>query len=129
MLPFPGDWHLLKYFQEVLLKIYFDVGLSDLAKSSGYLPNSVGSNFKRTHHFLLEARESLYHHFLTIFLKIQSPPDFLKYTAEWVKSFPTAPDQHSTLRNLKEMLTDLSPKIPRLSTLFLKIHDRLCKSE
>ena len=54
LLPFPGDWHLLKNYQEVMLKIYFDAGLSDLAKCSGYLPNSVRSNFKRVHHFLLE---------------------------------------------------------------------------
>ena len=50
LLPFPGDWHLLKNYQEVLLKIYFDAGLSDLAKISGYLPNSVGAKFKRIHH-------------------------------------------------------------------------------
>ena len=51
MYPFPGDWHFLKNFQEVLLKIYFDAGLSELAKASGY--QSIGSNFKRTHKFLL----------------------------------------------------------------------------
>ena len=32
MIPFPGDWHFLKNFQEVLLKICFEAGLSDLAK-------------------------------------------------------------------------------------------------
>ena len=76
LLPFPGDWHLLKNYQEVLLKIYFDAGLSDLAKISGYLPNSVGSNFKRIHHFLLEAWESLYRYFLATFLK--NKDDFVK---------------------------------------------------
>ena len=78
------SWRLasFKIFSRSPTKNLFDAGLSDLAKSSGYLPNSVGSNFKRTHHFLLEAWESLYRHFLTIFLKTQSPPDFLKYTAE-----------------------------------------------
>ena len=50
---FPGDWHFLKNFQEVLTKVYFDAGLSQLASASGYLPKSVGTNFKRTHRFLL----------------------------------------------------------------------------
>ena len=46
MVPFPGDWHFLKNYQEVLLKIYLDAGLRDLAKASGYQPNSVDSNLK-----------------------------------------------------------------------------------
>ena len=25
---FPGDWHILKNYQEVLLKVYFDTGLN-----------------------------------------------------------------------------------------------------
>ena len=31
MIPIPGDWHFLKNYQEVLLKVYFDAGLSDVA--------------------------------------------------------------------------------------------------
>ena len=68
MVPFPGDWHFLKNFQEVLIKIYYDAGLSELATASGYQPNSIGSNFKRTHNFLLEVWESMYRHFLSNFL-------------------------------------------------------------
>ena len=60
LIPLPGDWHLLKNFQEVLVKVYFDAGLSDLAKASGYQPNSIGSIFKRTHYFLLETWEAFY---------------------------------------------------------------------
>ena len=59
---FPGDCHFLKNYQEVLIKIYFDVGLSDLAKASGYLHRSVGTNFKRTHRFLLESWEKQNNH-------------------------------------------------------------------
>ena len=54
MIPFPGDWHVLKNYQEVLLKIYFDAGLTELAVASGYQPNSVGKKFSQTHNFLLE---------------------------------------------------------------------------
>ena len=38
----------LKNYREVLLKIYLDAGLSDLAKARGYQTNSICTNFKRT---------------------------------------------------------------------------------
>ncbi len=69
---FAGDWHFLKNYQEVLLKIYFDAGLSDLARSSGYLPRSLGTNFKRTHRFLLESWEALYRVLMRYFLSKQA---------------------------------------------------------
>lgn len=82
MIPIPGDWHFLKNYQEVLLKVYFDAGLSDLAKASGYQTNSIGSNFKRTHHFLLETWESIYRHFLSLSQK--APPDFFDLVSKWI---------------------------------------------
>lgn len=36
MLPLPGDWHLLYNYQKVLLKIYGDAGLLQLAKVAGH---------------------------------------------------------------------------------------------
>ena len=49
MIPFPGDWHFVKNFQDIIMKVYFDAGLSDIAKASGYQTNAIGSNFKRSH--------------------------------------------------------------------------------
>ena len=118
MIPFPGDWHFLKNFQEVLIKIYFDAGLCELAKASGYQPNSIGCNFKRTHHFLLETWESLYRHFLHMFLSNQAPPDFMTYACEWIKSFPPSKDQNNTLRNLSQLLDDLTEKYPDCPSKF-----------
>ena len=43
MVPFPGDWHILKNFHEVLIKIYYHAGLRELAIASGYQPNSVAA--------------------------------------------------------------------------------------
>ena len=106
--PFPGDWHLLKNYQEVLVKIYFDAGLVDLAKSSGYTPNSVTSNFKRTHHFLMEVWESLYRFILSLFLEMEkTPANFLQTASDMVKNLPPSETQESTLRNLKQLLEDL----------------------
>jgi hypothetical protein len=111
MSPFPGDWHILKNFQEVLLKIYFDGGLRDLCCASGYLPNSVGTNFKRTHNFLLEVWETLYRYLLSIFLsKEEVPSDFLDSTRDWILSLPQSGDQTSAQRNLHQMFADLSEK-------------------
>ena len=94
----PGDWHFFKNCQEILLKVYLDGGLTDLAKASGYQSNSIGSNFKRTRHFLLETWMSLHQHFLYLFWTIKAPSDFLDYVTKWIKCFPPATDQHATFR-------------------------------
>ena len=36
LVPFIGDWHLLLNFHSVLMKVYFDAGLKDLAVSSDF---------------------------------------------------------------------------------------------
>ena len=114
---FPGDWHILKNYQEVLLKVYFDAGLKDLAKTSGYNPNSIGTNFKRTHHFLLEVWEAVCRHLLTLSadkLNDESNTSMLDYVASWLKSFPPSSTQEQCHRNLKEMTDDVMDKYAKL---------------
>ena len=77
---FLGDWHILKNYQEVLFKVYYDRGLMELARASGYQPKSVGTNFQRTHYFLLEVWESMLRVFpLTLFVPKRSPTWFLEF--------------------------------------------------
>ena len=58
--PFIGDWHLLSNFQSVLMKVYFDAGLRDLAETAEFHDETLSSlaecsNFKR---FILQAWEA-----------------------------------------------------------------------
>ena len=73
LIPLPGDWHILKNYQEVIMKVYFEAGLKDAAKTIGYTEgvlNSIGScsKFKRTHLFLLQAWEATFRVFLESFV-------------------------------------------------------------
>lgn len=64
VVPYPGDWHILKNLQEVIIKIYWDAGLKDIAKviHSGSTHQSLQacSNFKRNHRFFLQVFEAFY---------------------------------------------------------------------
>ena len=64
MLPMIGDFHVLMNFQSVLMKLFWDAGLSDMGKlihnSSTFTSLSACSDFRRTNDFLLQAWEALY---------------------------------------------------------------------
>lgn len=73
LLIFPGDWHILKNYQEVLMKIYYIPGLKEIAMGSGYRGTTLQSlenakSFKRTHVFLLQAWEALTQVMITCYL-------------------------------------------------------------
>lgn len=76
LIPFPGDWHTLWNYQKVLMKVYSDAGLVQLAKEAGHRAETLTtliqcSNFKRTHNFLLQAYTAFYQFFLQLYYKKQ----------------------------------------------------------
>ena len=101
LIPFVGDWHFLKNYQEVLLKVYFEAGLSDLAVASKYLPKSIGTNFTRTHLFFLE---SLFRVLMSFYLAKEAPENFLTDVSYMMTNSPPSELQDSALRNLKDKL-------------------------
>ena len=60
LIPYRGDFHLLMIFQKAIMKPY-DTGLKAMAQAAGYpLPAiQMCSQFKRTHHFILEEWEAI----------------------------------------------------------------------
>ena len=77
LIPYPGDWHLLMNYQSALIKPYFDAGLKTLAEACGYSIAAIQNctQFKRTHHFIMESWEALYQAMLDTFIEASSGDD------------------------------------------------------
>ena len=78
VLPYLGEWHLLKNAQAPIFKVYMDGGLRDLLKlyHHGATNNAVSSatNFDKTHQFLLTVWEALYRAQLDHFFQTLGKP-------------------------------------------------------
>ena len=71
VLPYPGDWHLMKNLLLVFIKIYFDAGLKQLATichhGSTLRTLSEVTNWSVTHRFMVHAWEALMRHQINSF--------------------------------------------------------------
>ncbi|KAJ8036249.1 hypothetical protein HOLleu_20166 [Holothuria leucospilota] len=71
LLPYLGEWHLLKNVQAPLMKIYNDAGLRQLLgmlhKGATHTAVASASGFRKTHVFLIQSWEAMYRHQVSMF--------------------------------------------------------------
>ncbi|CAC5389529.1 unnamed protein product [Mytilus coruscus] len=79
LLPFPGDWHILKNYQRMITKLYLDAELKELIElfHHGAVGASVmqATNFDETHHFLMQVWEAFYLQQISAILKYAEEND------------------------------------------------------
>ena len=79
VIPYLGDWHILKNAQEVLMKLFWDAGVKYIPKTTPMqttLKNLKScSNFKKTHRFLLQIYESMFMYQLRTFFEFKQMSD------------------------------------------------------
>ena len=111
LLIFPGDRHILKNYLPILMKIYFCAGLREMAKNSGYHGATLKSveqcsNFKRSHHFLLQPWEALYREMLHAYIvynntTITTDANCILLTSIQMKNSPS-----NLLQRISELVED-----------------------
>ena len=83
LLPYIGDWHVLKNYQLVLMKIYLDAGLKELVElfHQGILAKVVSqaTGFDKTHNFLIQTWEALFRFELEIFFLSHDEKSFVNW--------------------------------------------------
>ena len=102
LLPFIGDWHTLKNYQLMLMKIYLDAGLRELVHlfHQGILAKVVSeaTGFDKTHTFLTQVWEALYRFELQMF--------FLSKNSDGLKSMNF--DLDSVCKFVKDYIENVS---------------------
>ena len=139
LLPFPGDWHILYNYQKVLLKIYGEAGLLQLARVTGHRAETLtslaaASHFKRTHHFILQSFEALYRLFLRKYLTYLDTNSSIAEAANFIantlaNNLGNITDKVS-LQDFHEHLGScFSATLHEFTTGFSSFLDRSCKDQ
>ena len=115
IIPFPGDWHLLKNFQPVLMKIFYDAGLKQPAQESGFRAETLTSlaacsNFKRTNNFLLQAQEAMFRQLISCALAAPSDIELRKQVATTLTNSMSGGDISASIKEIDTVLSSTPAK-------------------
>ena len=77
LIPYPGDWHILKNFQPVVFKIFGHSGLRSIAQKAGVKEGTLRlvsecTNFKKMNVFLIQFYFAIIRLKISAFLKSNS---------------------------------------------------------
>ena len=139
LLPFPGDWHILYNYQKVLLKVYGEAGLLELAKVAGHRAETLtslaqASHFKRTHHFIIQSFEAMYRFFLRTYVATLESSSMtvqnLTSTANTLaSSLATIASENDLEDLLTQVNTSFTTSLPEFTAGFTSFMDSLCSSQ
>ncbi|CAC5377131.1 unnamed protein product [Mytilus coruscus] len=114
VLPYPGDWHILKNLLPIFIKVYLDVGLKQLASrfhhGSTFRILTECSKFSVTHRFLPQVWEAILKLQISKFLS--GSQNFTQYQESYndnISDILSSLDVHVPLdQNLYDMLADFN---------------------
>ena len=131
LIPWPGDWHILKNFQEVLMKVFWEAGLKEVAKlkhkSATFQKLSTCSNLKRTHRFLIQIYEALYIYKIKIFMEQRkqnahdcsfSSSEIMQIVRDVVVKLERADANFSNVQDFIQKQKDIEKTLSGLATEF-----------
>ncbi|XP_072175113.1 LOW QUALITY PROTEIN: uncharacterized protein [Diadema setosum] len=131
MLPFLGDWHTLKNYQEVIMKIFWHAGLKEVAKLAHKKMTLQSlascSSFKKTHRFIMQSYEAVFMCLIKSFLDNRQGKEvaitndhFMQELTKVVSHIKFDEGKHTGLQEFKEaelnLLSQITPLINEFDT-------------
>ena len=134
LLPFPGDWHILYNYQKVLLKVYGDTGLLQLAKVAGHRAETLTSlaqtsHFKRTHHFILQSFEVMHRYFIRMYIASNEVGSLTSTINELAYSLANLGSENDVDGMLKKYKTSFDTILSDIPPHFSSFVDKVCSDQ
>jgi hypothetical protein len=93
VLPYPGDWHILKNILPIFVKIYFDARLKELAlkfhRGGALKVLTDYTKFQITNRFVIHVWEALFTYQIQTFMKTAKSQDIPDFQRNFTEIFET----------------------------------------